>query len=69
MSVMIGLVVSAGVSPGDEMEWSHQVATEYQPGWSLARRDAFIEKTFLITILPALLGVWTGLRGKIQLND
>ena len=57
-SVAIGLVIAAPVYPGDEEgEYRNGVATEYHVGLSLTKREGLIEKTFLVTILPALIGV------------
>src|SRR5258708_7764383 len=64
-SVAFGCVVATPIYPGDEAgEYRSGVATEYHPGMSLAKRDDLIEKTFLITVLPALIGVRMGLGSK-----
>lgn len=64
-SVAFGCVVAAPIYPGDEGgEYRSEVATEYHPGMSLTKRDDLIEKTFLVTVLPALIGVRIALGSK-----
>lgn len=55
-SVLFGLIMGSGASPGDEDSLG-RVAVEYVPPMPRARRDEIIENLFLITIVPALLGV------------
>jgi hypothetical protein len=63
-SVVAGLIVAAPVEPGDEMESTHQVATEYRPPMPEHKRDALIEKIFWVSLLPALFGVRIALGPK-----
>ena len=63
-SVVLGSVWSTSVEPGDELESTGQVATEYVPAKSLAERDALIEKIFLAFLAPSLLGVRNALGPK-----
>lgn len=62
----LGFIWSAPVEPGDELDGSGRVATEYVPGKSLAERDALIKKIFLSFLAPALLGVRAALGPKTQ---
>src|SRR5688572_10818789 len=63
-SILWGAIVASPVYPGDEEESTGRVATEYRPGMSPYKRDEIIQKTFLVTILPALIGVRVALGRK-----
>jgi len=65
-AVLLGLMWSTPVEPGDEIEATHQVATEYISGKSLSERDALIKKLFLTFLVPSLLGVRAALGPKPQ---
>lgn len=64
VAVLFGFIAGAPVEPGDENESTGQVATEYKPPMPLGKRDKLIEDTFLVTLLPALLGVRCALGPK-----
>lgn len=67
-AVVAGLVVAAPVYPGDEIESTGSVATEYRPPMPLHKRDALIEKIFWVSLLPALFGVRLALGPKRALE-
>ncbi|MGH9874070.1 MAG: hypothetical protein ACRD9S_16585, partial [Pyrinomonadaceae bacterium] len=56
-AVLAGLVIASPVYPGDEIESTGSVATEYRPPMPLQKRDAAINTIFWVSLLPALLGV------------
>ena len=63
-SLLIGLIWSAPIQAGDEIEATHQVATVDRPGLALSERDALIKKLFLTFIVPSLVGVRMALGPK-----
>ncbi len=63
-SVAFGAIAASPVVPGDE-DAAGRVATVYRPGMSLPKRDKLIEDIFLVTVLPALIGVRLALGRKI----
>jgi hypothetical protein len=58
--VIWGGIVALPVEPGDEI--GGRVVNYSAPGMSLEERDALIEKTFLVMIIPALLGVRSAMK-------
>lgn len=63
-SVVAGLIIATPVEPGDEIESTGQVATEYRPPMPEHKRDALIEKIFWVSLLPAMFGVRCALGPK-----
>lgn len=63
-SILWGAMAPDTVYPGEEIGSSGRVATEYHQGVSTRERYEIIEKTFFITIIPALIGVRMGLGRK-----
>lgn len=55
-SVLWGYIVALSVEPGDEI--GGQIAATFRPAFSPSARDALIVNTFLVLIIPALIGVW-----------
>ncbi len=65
-AVLFGLIAAAPVFPGDEIESTHEVATEYRPPMPLSKRDKLIENTFLVILVPALIGVRSAFREQAK---
>lgn len=55
-SVIWGYIVALSVEPGDEI--GGQIATTFRPAFSFRVRNNLIITTFLVLIVPALIGVW-----------
>jgi hypothetical protein len=56
-AVVLGVIWSGPVEPGDRMDYGGPTATEYQPALPLHKRDELIWKIITNSMLPAMFGV------------
>lgn len=65
-AVVIGFLVSSGASAGDYVEATGETVTQDVPAWPIYKRDSLIEEVFLVTLIPALVGVRSALGPKTK---
>lgn len=68
LAVVLGGTAGAGASAGDYVEATGETVREDVPPWPAYKRDALIEDTFLVALLPALFAVRCALGPKPKEN-